>query len=431
MTWLIAEVAEDARPGLVTPAVPTCSIGGLWPPASSDPVLPFLPLSVGSPLWFVWQQRRIEGLLASFLERSDGRLELPAWAELRRRLQEELATVPPQDHDRDYAISRRQILLALATLPLGSVGVILREEQNQVIEQFLSSATAGIAACRALMHGPDWHLAEAPLLHLVPALETLAARHHPSAAAEIASRLLIQAHWMLAYLAWNRLDSSGRFLHLRAALQTSRRLGDASLLIALLSYQMNTFTHARQPERAQLLLQEAARVEDQATPLARTLLLSSAALAYAQQGRVRETHTALEQLQEQQALASEEDPLLAVIEGRPFLPEAKAYLELAQGLHAQGRSDIRLLERAWNLLTALPWESLSLRVQVETMTWQARVALAEKDLERCALCLLQAAQEARVLQSGRRLQELRATWQAAKEVWPSERRLLELADLLL
>nr|BBH95892.1 hypothetical protein KTA_40910 [Thermogemmatispora argillosa] len=243
--------------------------------------------------------------------------------------------------------------------------------------------------------------------------------------------MLIQAHWMLAYLAWNHLDSSGRFLHLRAALQISRRLGDASLLLALLSYQMNTFTHARQPDRALLLLQEATRVEKNASPLARTLLLSSAALAYAQQGRTRETQTALEHLQEQQAQTSEEDPLLTVIEGRPFLPEAKAYLELAQGLHAQGRPDPRLLERAWNVLTALPWETLSLRVQVETLNWQARLALTEEDLERCALCLLQAAQQARVLQSGRRLQELRATWQAAKELWPYERRLLELADVLL
>jgi DNA-binding SARP family transcriptional activator len=423
--------SEEARSGLAISAVPARQPGGLGPTASLEPTLPTLPLSVGSPLWFVWQQRRVEALLVSFQERWRDGLELTAWAELCRHLQEELATVPPQEHDRDYTISRRQLLLALATLPLSSVGVILREEQPRLIEPFLSSATAGIAACRALMHGRDWPLAEAPLLHLVPALETLAARQHTSAIADIASRLLIQIHWMLAYLAWNRLDSSGRFLHLRSALQVSRRLGDASLLIALLGYQMNTFTHARQPDRAQLLLQEATRVEENASPLARTVLLSSAALAYAQQGRARETYTVVDQLQEQQALSSEEDPLLVVIEGRPFLPEAKAYLELARGLSAQGRPDPRLLERAWNVLTALPWETLSLRVQVETMIWQARLALAQEDLERCAWCLLQAAQEARVLQSDRRLQELRATWQEAKEVWPHERRLLELAEVLL
>ncbi|MBE3560957.1 MAG: hypothetical protein IMW89_17305 [Ktedonobacteraceae bacterium] len=239
--------------------------------------------------------------------------------------------------------------------------------------------------------------------------ETLAARQHASAIAGIASRLLIQVYWMLAYLARKRPELSRRFLHLRSALQVSRQLGDASLLIALLGYQMNTFTHTRQPDRAQLLLQEAARVEENASPLARTVLLSSAALAYAQQGRARETSTVFDQLQEQQALTGEEDPLLVVIEGRPFPPEAKAYLELAQGLHARGHPDPRLLERAWNVLIALPWGTLSLGVQVETMIWQAQLAFAQEDLERCAVYLLQIAQEARALQSDRRLQELRAS----------------------
>ncbi|RAQ94804.1 bacterial transcriptional activator domain-containing protein [Thermogemmatispora tikiterensis] len=428
-----AEVAEDARPGLVTPAVPTCSIGGLWPPASSDPVLPFLPLSVGSPLWFVWQQRRIEGLLASFLERSDGRLELPAWAELRRRLQEELATVPPQDHDRDYAISRRQMLGALAALPLTT----LARTSNGLppVEEMLPLCAAANAACWQLLNSQGIDIVREILPRYLPLLEHLA--QPGKSLYSLAARLAAEANRIAGIAAAHHQgDRRAKQIFSRKAVHLAARSGHAPAQVAALRDLSLAFYYDRLQVPSMLAHLEPATPLLAACPsVMQSSVLCLQATAWAYLGReetalrlLGEAHERFEPEGESEAL-----PDFRFHEDNLILWTGRVYLHLAMRFPEKGYA--RQAWQTYSRLATIPaMATTPSRLQVEILLDETKTALIQQEQETFAYLLMECMHRATELGSQCLQEDAAALYRqvcAEDHPWHNERALKELTDLFI
>ncbi|WP_069806307.1 AfsR/SARP family transcriptional regulator, partial [Thermogemmatispora onikobensis] len=225
------DATEEAQPGLLIPAAPGRQPGSLGLAASPDPALTTLPLPVGSPLWFVWQLRRVEALLIHFQERSQGRLDPTAWAELRRRLQEELAAVPPHEHDRDYTISRRQMLGALAALPLTTLTGV--RNGLPPAEEVLPLCAAANTACWQLLNSQGIGIVQEILPRYLPLLERLAQPGTPQHS--LAARLAAEANRIAGIAASHHQgDLRAKQLFSRKAVHLAALSGHAPAQIAAL-----------------------------------------------------------------------------------------------------------------------------------------------------------------------------------------------------
>ncbi len=71
------------------------------------------------------------------------------------------------------------------------------------------------------------------------------------------------------------------------------------------------------------------------------------------------------------------------------------------------------------------------RIRVEIINHQAATAIAQGDMELFQAYFQAGVQGAKALGSDKRMQEAITNWKAARERWPHEQRVLELADVLL
>jgi tetratricopeptide (TPR) repeat protein len=86
------------------------------------------------------------------------------------------------------------------------------------------------------------------------------------------------------------------------------------------------------------------------------------------------------------------------------------------------------LERIESLPTTI---TVPERIRVEVINQRALIAVKTGNMEAFQQHLIAGIQGAKALSSQKRLQEAIANWKEARKVWPHEKQVLELADLLV
>lgn len=103
--------------------------------------------------------------------------------ELQQKIGKELNGMQPKTDDEGYTLSRRQLLITLATLPTALLLTMLQGRHSAgQIEQLLTRCAASIAACWHLMRGSEYAVIEEILPTYLPLLSNLAQNHRSTRA---------------------------------------------------------------------------------------------------------------------------------------------------------------------------------------------------------------------------------------------------------
>lgn len=112
-----------------------------------------------------------------------------------------------------------------------------------------------------------------------------------------------------------------------------------------------------------------------------------------------------------------------------FMEIGRTYLALTQHYPEEQYS-----RQAWNTFSQVEKQPTILvpeRIRVETLNYQAKTAVALRNLDLLCKYLEQGACGAKSLSSEKRRREAIEIYREAKSIWPNEMRVKELADLLL
>jgi transcriptional regulator with XRE-family HTH domain/tetratricopeptide (TPR) repeat protein len=333
-------------------------------------------------------------------------------------------------------LSRRQALIALAALPQSLVLASRATGAAIAQEEFLPQCTAAITSCWSLMQGREFGVVENSLAHCLPGLSALAQQSSPyqQAAASLAS----QGQFLLSLVSLHRLSMPANvqncLLHCQQAVEFGRISADRSFLIVALIHLGGTYSDLDRIPEMLAANEEAAHLSSHETvlPVLRRKALAELARAYARAGQIQQ---ALRLSGEAQTMVSDlrgPAPVYLTDSG-PFwegVLEAQMYQELGKQAGDKG-----FYERAWAAMERPDFTSTSLlvpeRLRLEGVNQKALVALRLGHLEQFHTLSIQGVQGAKMLQSGKRQQEVIANWREARKVWPQEPQVMELADLLL
>nr|BBH95895.1 hypothetical protein KTA_40940 [Thermogemmatispora argillosa] len=427
------DAVEEVRPDLLSPTASVHQPGRLWLAASPEPALPPLPLPVGSPLWFVWQQRRIETLLACFQARSRDGLDPRTWAELRRRLHEELATVPPHEHDRDYTLSRRQMLSAFAVLPLTTLTGT--RHGLPPAEELLPLCAAANTACWQLINSQGLGIVQEILPRYLPLLERLSQPGAPQCTR--AARLAAEANRIAGIAtSHHQGDLRAKQFFSRKAVHLAALSGHAPAQVAALRDLSLAFYYDGLQVPSMLAHLEQALPLLPACPSAmQSSVLCLQAAAWAYLGReetalhlLGEAHERFESRAESEIL-----PDFRFREDNLMLWTGRVYLYLTMRFPEKGYS--RQAWETYSQLKTMPAMVMTpSRLRVEILLDEAKTALSQQEQEIFTYLLIECQQKATELGSLGLQREVLALYRqvsAEDHPWHNERSLKELADLFV
>lgn len=326
-----------------------------------------------------------------------------------------------------YRLSRRQILVALATLPLAMFSFDRPHSDVAVAEIFLPQCAASLVACNQLIKSQDFWYVKNILIRLIPALVHII--QHVSSYQVAAAHLLAQCYLLLGILESHQLNWEGYTTFNRHALNMSLLTPDKSLQVVAHVQLAMAFFHFEQPFQALSLYEGAAHLIPESSPLVQSDFFVKRAVAYAQAGQVANMHQCLEQADTVFPKRPESDPSSLFTDfGTSSLLSWKATAQL-QLAHQQLESP----GDVWKTLSEadfLPAQSSS-KVLVYVQTLRAETALALNDLERFASFLAAGVVGAKQLRSARRFQEAVDCYRMAQKRWPGEIRLRTLGELFV
>jgi hypothetical protein len=118
--------------------------------------LPLEMISTTPALWFVLKRRSCEALVQAYY----GHAHL--FPQLQAQLDQEFSLMKPQPFDPSSTISRRQLFIDVASLPIAYAlsGGTKQWSALQTQEEFLPCCAASISACWHLLRGSDFAIAE-------------------------------------------------------------------------------------------------------------------------------------------------------------------------------------------------------------------------------------------------------------------------------
>jgi transcriptional regulator with XRE-family HTH domain/tetratricopeptide (TPR) repeat protein len=325
-------------------------------------------------------------------------------------------------------LSRRQLLITLATLPTASLLASLQGQlQGGQIEQFLGRCTAGIAACWQLLKGSEYTVVE-EILPAYLSLLTLLARTPSSKYRSTAASLATQAYRLKGILAYHRDDVKARDAYFQQALYYAEIALDPGLLVVALisvAYQLPD------PLEAEQFYQRALVYEQTISPLQRSRLYAGVSITYAQQNREDEALRYLRLAGQEYPVSPKADPSTLYTDFGPFSmirDKGKVYLALA-AYHP----DRHHPQQAWETFAAAESGQSTLitpeRIRYQVVNYQAETALALQDRDLCCEYLERGAQGAVLLGSAKRQREVISTREKALKLWPHEERVKELKYL--
>jgi tetratricopeptide (TPR) repeat protein len=383
--------------------------------------------------WTAWFSRR----LAQLINVIDQWHSSPDWnhSHLQLILHQEIVmfdVTRPLAVDDQYKLSRRQVLVTLAALPIAlAPSVQAGETAKLLLRKFLNSCTASITACWHLLKGSDLATVEDTIGSYLLPLAAIAqqASEHQATAAILAS----QAYRMLGIVALHHSQFRAREHYFNRALFYARVAEDPHMeASALISLGSTPLLYTNDPAGAAIAYERALEHEKAISPLQRVRIYAELSGAYAKQGLEQEALRFLGMSQEEYPSNPENDPTSLYAEFTPssfILDQGFAYLALSRyrpdgGYQRQAWDAFGLLAKHENGSDAVPQ-----RIRIEIINQQAMTAVELGELDLLVPYLIEGVQGAEMLGSAQRRREAWEAWQRALHVWPRERRVAELVEL--
>jgi hypothetical protein len=341
------------------------------------------------------------------------------------------AVRPAPDEDRDFDPSRRQLLITLLALPAAlSPPLQLGGASAVLVQRLLKQCATSLAAAWHLLKQSDLAIVQQHVSGYVLALGALA--HQPSSHQSEAARLASQAHRVLAIVALHRRDFQVVDRHLRVSLRYAEIARDVGMQASVL---LGAGGHALMYRGDMVVADESHQrllhLESQLAPLQRARLHSQLAIQSAMKKQDRESIHHLNLAEAAFPAAVEDDPSFA---RQDFSPgQFVLYRGLAQLALARAYPDRHYQRQAGETFDQVGTLSgqggVAERVRVEIVNHQADTALEMRDLESFASHLRRGVEGARSLGSVLRLHEATSSWRRALQVWSTEPRVADLAEL--
>ncbi len=434
-TRSLAEQLHAERPSALSTALNSTRVSVYAALPLSASLLPLqmeISLQEGMPVdcatWFGWKQAQLMTLIHQWSGRAS------FCDELQMHLQTALGALndmrPSLPSDETYQVSRRQVLVSLATLAIGFLASGRYEHQSSLFaEEFLPRCAAGIIACQQLMKGRDFFQAEQILTHYCSALEPL--MQPPSKYQQMAAYLMLQCDNALRTLASHRLQWDKSEQYGRHAIRFSLLAKNQQVRTVVLVGQASNYFNRVKPAEALDTYQQAFPLLNQVSPLIQSSFYVKRAAAYALQGQAQQARADLKQAQACFPDYPEKDSgFLYADFGLPslFLWEGLTHLELAR--HGDASP-----QEAWDAFAQVegtdPRMIVSERNRIEIVNYQTQAAILLGDMDRFCTYLQRGIEGAKTLSSVRRRQEALDNYRLARERWPHETKVSDMAELFI
>jgi hypothetical protein len=341
------------------------------------------------------------------------------------------AVRPGHSADHSYEPSRRQMLIALLTLPVAlAPSVRLGEASSLLVEKVLSQCAASITAAYHLLKQADFAIVEQQVSGYLLALTALA--RQPSSHQSEAARLASLAYRALGIVGLHRRQFGAVEYYFRQGLLYADIADDPQLsALALMNTSTIRLVYLHDPSAAAETQQRALQYEHGVTPSERSRLSASLALTLAMKGQEQESLRHLHHAEERYPAHPEAEPTFLYTE---FDPGARVlYRGLAQLALARAFPERGYQQQAWDTFEQVGRLAVQgaviERVRVEIANHQATTALEMRDLERFTIHLTEGVLGARRLRSAQRLHEAATAWRQSLQVWPAEPRVAALEEL--
>jgi tetratricopeptide (TPR) repeat protein len=400
----------------------------LFRPAEHGTLIPVHPKDVSldledSTIWF-------GGKLACLLTIIEDYCGQPIFCqELQEKIGKELNTMQPKAGDEGYTLSRRQLLITLATLPTALLLTMLQGRLSSGrSEQLLTRCAASLVACWHLMRGSEYAIVEELLPTYLPLLASLA--QESSKYQSTAASLATQGYRIKGILALHRNDVHARDAYFQQAVYYAEIAQNLGLLVAAL---ISLAYHKPDPVGAEQLYQKAVVYEQAISPLQRSRLYAELSVACAQQNREDDAIQYLHLAQQEYPAHPENDPSFLYAEFSPssmILEKGRVLLALTQH-QPHGQYPQQAWETFAGVETGQSKLIISERIRYEIVNYQAETALALRDLDLCCNYIEQGAVGAVLLGSAKRRKEVIATRNKALKLWPHDGRVKELKYLFV
>ena len=307
-----------------------------------------------------------------------------------------------------------------------------------VVEEGLPQFAAAIHACWQLSRGVEFSTVEQALPMYLHGLEQLARDASQERQRHTATHLAAQGYQLAGILAFHRNHLAAREEYCRRSMHWARVADDPTLLVAMIATTGATFHYTGQPTLALQMYQEAFPSLDHASPLAQGSLYMKQAEAYAQLGLRKDAERSLNRAYRVFPPHPAEDPASFYADcGAPSLClwDGLTHLALSRAQADDERAAHRLARRAWDALElcggAHPLVVISERNHLEILNHQAETAILLDDLELFTAFFPQAVSRTKTLGSQRRRKEAIAVYWQARQHWPHEERIKDLAELFI
>jgi transcriptional regulator with XRE-family HTH domain len=342
--------------------------------------------------------------------------------------------ITPHSDPAEQCIARRSALLALAALPIGLLEVMQSHQQSASPEEFLPVCTASVAACWHLMAGREFEAIERAITTYLPHLIRWAQQssHYRPTALHLAA----QGYLLMGAIALHKLaiprSFQARLAYCQQAVEFARGSEDRALLIVALTHVAYARYDMGEPTELQAYQEAESLLTAETAPLLRSKVFIAAARAYARCGQGQE---ALSRIGEARAIYP---GIVADIPGfvtadsglvPMILHEGLTYLALGQ---QEPKDYYPMAEKAFAQVERVP---TTVVVPERFLCWiannQALAAIKLNNLDDFERYFIKGIQGADALGSQKRRYEAIANWKEARRMWPNEKRVTQLTDLLM
>jgi transcriptional regulator with XRE-family HTH domain len=329
------------------------------------------------------------------------------------------------------ALTRREALRRVATLPLMSLGLGTNAPVQHAPEEVINQCATGITSCWYLSKGSDesdLRLAFKGASAYLPALTQVM---HDSAKYRMdAASLAGQSALLKTVLGWNLDSMRAAASYAQEAATYAQEAGDIALRITALDflawiyYYGNQYAQAEHATGQAMLLMK--QYASSLSPLLRSRVYGTRALVQAKNGQ---SDSGLLGRASEHFFAGLEAPDLLYLDyDEASLIQADAMARYHGGDQKNAMASFGRMIDTQTLAAKIPQSE---RTRVETLNVMAMSSLKRpnKDLEETTHYWKAAIQGARTLQSELRFNEALTAYQVIDALWPGESRVRELRDL--
>ena len=334
------------------------------------------------------------------------------------------------------SLTRREALRRVATLPLLTLGLnpsLPTVHLSRPAEEIINQCAAGITACWELSKGDDesdLHLAFKGVSAYLPTLKVVvseSARYRKEAASLAGQCALLQC-----LLGWHLQGLTEAIAYAEEAVTYSREAGDIPLLLSTLDYLAWAHYYSKHSKQAlKVIMQAVPYLRNQKVPLSPHLqggVYSTIALMQARNGQqgTEALHNAAERFFAQ---PETDDRFVYMDYTHADLVLNDGMVHYHQGDHGKAMDSLNQLIDPDTLALKL---ALPERSKIEGINTMALASLKaeRKDME-ITLHFLRAGMTGAVkLQSEQRYNEALLAYEIADAVWPRDKRVKELRDLV-